>query len=631
MSVEGPADPRDGAAGPAGDAEAATARHDAKAVVPRQRVRRPAAGGDAAPGGDGSREPDGPSDLELAQLIRAGDTEASEELYRRHAGHVRRYARGCCRDADTADDLTNEVFAATLQAMRGGAGPQSAVRAYLLTSVRRVAAAWAKTTKREHLVEDFAVFAVSSAGASASEDDTLDLGADVRAMHEAEQSMAVQAFRSLPERWQTVLWHTTVEESSPQEVAPLLGLTPNATAVLAHRAREGLKQAYLQAHVSQSLTAVGGCAQHADRLGAFARGGLRSRAERGLRQHLAECARCQAAALEVKDLNQHIRTVLPIAVIGWFAAGYSLKGAGVVAGAGGAAAAATGKAAGGSATSGSAAGGGAAAEGLGAPVKAGIAAAVAAAVIATALALALMGGATPEEPPLSDKPPAAAPAPDEPEPEPEPAPEPEPEPQQRAVKPDPDPDPEPEPEPPPPDPEPESEPEPDPEPEPEPAPEPEPEPEPAPQPPPAEAAYQVRSLPFGLLSDGDEPSVRTVGSSWTWQRQNPSIGGQSYSHGITVSTTSTVLIDLNRSCSVYRAKAGIDDLSEGLGGATFSVYGDGTPLWTSPVLNAGDPAVPLEVPMDGVRTLRLVVQPHGLLGSLALADWAESEIGCATD
>ncbi|KOG86941.1 ECF subfamily RNA polymerase sigma-24 subunit, partial [Streptomyces varsoviensis] len=110
------------------------------------------------------------------------------------------------------------------------------------------------------------MFASSAARTSASDEETLDLGADVRAMQEAEASLAVQAFRSLPPRWQTVLWHTTVEEESPSEVAPLLGLTANATAVLAHRAREGLKQAYLQAHVSTSLTSDGDCARYADRL-----------------------------------------------------------------------------------------------------------------------------------------------------------------------------------------------------------------------------------------------------------------------------------------------------------------------------------------------------------------------------
>ncbi|GCD36628.1 hypothetical protein OEIGOIKO_04401 [Streptomyces chrestomyceticus JCM 4735] len=266
-----------------------------------------------------------PGDRELIDRMRSGDDSAYEELYRRHADAVRRYARGCCRDAHTADDLTGEVFARTLQAVRGGAGPDSSVRAYLLTTVRRVAAAWGKTAKREQLVEDFAVFAVSAAGTTL-DDDTLDLGADVRAMHEAEQSMAVRAFRSLPERYQTVLWHTTIEEESPSEVAPLLGLSANATAVLAHRAREGLKQAYLQAHVNRSLTAGGDCARYADRLGAYARGGLRMRAERGLRKHLEDCARCRTAASEVADVNEHIRVILPVAVIGWFAAGYAVKG-----------------------------------------------------------------------------------------------------------------------------------------------------------------------------------------------------------------------------------------------------------------------------------------------------------------
>ena len=157
------------------------------------------------------------SDAELIQRMRAGDDTAYEELYRRHADAVRRYARTCCRDAHTADDLTAEVFARMLQAVRGGSGPEHAVRAYLLTAVRRVAAGWTRSAGREQLVEDFAVFAAQAAyTAKVPDDDTLELGADVRAMHEAEQSMAMQAFRSLPERWQAVLWHTEVEDESPR-------------------------------------------------------------------------------------------------------------------------------------------------------------------------------------------------------------------------------------------------------------------------------------------------------------------------------------------------------------------------------------------------------------------------------
>ncbi|MFB7636942.1 sigma-70 family RNA polymerase sigma factor, partial [Streptomyces sp. NPDC056149] len=331
-----------GQSGPLGATPPAAGPEGAGPSVPAQRrhSRRRARPAEAEPTAEGVEAGLPPSDAQLVAAMRAGDDSAYEELYRRHAEAVRRYARSCCRDAHTAEDLTGEVFARTLQAVRGGAGPDSAVRAYLLTTVRRVAAVWAKTARREHLVEDFAVFAVTAAGSSL-DDDTLDLGADVRAMHEAEQTMAVRAFQSLPERYQTVLWHTTIEDESPSEVAPLLGLTANATAVLAHRAREGLKQAYLQAHVSQSLTSGGDCARYADRLGAYARGGLRMRAERGLRKHLDECARCRGAALEVADLNQRIGAVLPVAVIGWFAAGYAIKGAAAVAGVAGAGAAAS--------------------------------------------------------------------------------------------------------------------------------------------------------------------------------------------------------------------------------------------------------------------------------------------------
>ncbi|MFC4505728.1 sigma-70 family RNA polymerase sigma factor [Streptomyces vulcanius] len=308
------------------------------------------------------------ADADLIGRMRSGDDSAYEELYRRHADAVRRYARTCCRDAHTADDLTAEVFARMLQAVRGGSGPEYAVRAYLLTSVRRVAAGWTRSAGREQLVDDFAVFAAQSARSSeVRDDDTLDLGADVRAMHEADQSMAMRAFRSLPERWQAVLWHTEVEDESPSEVAMLFGLDANGTRVLASRAREGLKQAYLQAHVSTTLTSDEECARYADQLGSYARRRLRTRAERGLRKHLEECAKCRLAALQIEEVASSIPAVVPIAVIGWFgAAGYAKAlaliagGAGAGAGVAGAAAATSGGASGGTgAAGGSAVGAGA--------------------------------------------------------------------------------------------------------------------------------------------------------------------------------------------------------------------------------------------------------------------------------
>lgn len=561
------------------------------------------------------------SDADLVARVRGGDDSSYEELYRRHAESVRRYARSCCRDAHTAEDLTGEVFARTLQAVRGGSGPDSAVRAYLLTTVRRVAASWGNTARREQLVEDFAVFAVTAAGSSANED-TLDLGADVRAMHDAEQSLAIRAFRTLPERWQTVLWHTAVEEESPSEIAPLLGLTANATAVLAHRAREGLRQAYLQAHVSSTLTTGGSCARYADRLGAHARGGLRMRADRELSKHLKECERCRAAALELADVNSALKGLLPVAVIGWFAAAYAAKvAAGVVAGVGvaGAAGGAAAAASGGSAGAG-AAGGGAAAEGLGAPAKAGIVAAVVVAAAGIAFAAMNIGHDSPAPKPqakpavvapVTTPPPSPPPAPKptpspEPPPKPTPTPKPTPRPAAPVVKPKPSPSPTPSP-----------------------APKPTPKPTPTPTPPPAPAVFQVNQLGWSGFGDNTKPTVRMGRSSWVWDRWGLNIGGERYDHGITVGAPSSVLIDLNRTtCTRYDALAGIDDMTLGLGAVRFSVYGDNGRLWRSEVVRGGDAAVPVSVGIAGQKTIRLVVEPSGPFGLVNVADWAQSRISC---
>ncbi|MFJ6720635.1 sigma-70 family RNA polymerase sigma factor [Streptomyces sp. NPDC091259] len=638
MSVDG----RGESVGDAGDTAEAGERPARQ--VPAQRDR---AGRHAAAGGSGGELP--PSDADLLARMRAGNDGAYEELFRRHADAVRRYARTCCRDAHTADDLTAEVFARTLQAVRGGAGPDHSVRAYLLTTVRRVAAAWAKTAKREHLVEDFAVFAEqAAAGTEAggglgglSGDDTLELGADVRAMHEAERSLAMQAFRSLPERWQAVLWHTTVEESTPSAIAPLFGLSANATAVLAVRAREGLKQAYLQAHVSSALSEGGDCARYADRLGAYARGGLRLRAERGLRRHLEECAKCRLAARELKDVNAGIPALLPVAVIGWFAAGYAAKAAGVVAGgafaAGGAGAAAA--AAGGSTAGAGAAGAGAGAaggagggaggavvsEGLGMPAKAAIAAGLA--VAAAAGVVFALAGDDPEQQsaapppgvvapvrpvPGSASPPVAEPGPPEAE---SPAAEVHvpsrpsvaaPSPRPVAERPGPA------------------------------SPSPSPSfsrspsasrsPRPAPKPP---QGFQLARLDHSLYGRHTGPELETWRSSWVWQRWGLVVGGRRFAQGITVDSRSSVEISLNRQCRAFSARVGVDGMSLLTDGEVrFSVYGDGRRLWRSRALGHDDAPVDVDVSLAGTRTLRLVVERAGEGRLPALASWADAVVDC---
>jgi hypothetical protein len=128
------------------------------------------------------------------------------------------------------------------------------------------------------------------------------------------------------------------------------------------------------------------------------------------------------------------------------------------------------------------------------------------------------------------------------------------------------------------------------------------------------------------------------GGNLVWQRQGGlSIAGHSYDQGVTVQGSSDVTIDLNRACSAYESLVGVDDMSVAQGPVRFTVFGDGTQLWQSPLLGKGDAAVPVHADLTGHKTVRLVVTPAQqqeqqwttTLGAVALADWAESAFMCS--
>lgn len=107
-----------------------------------------------------------------------------------------------------------------------------------------------------------------------------------------------------------------------------------------------------------------------------------------------------------------------------------------------------------------------------------------------------------------------------------------------------------------------------------------------------------------------------------------SIADKQYEHGVTVHGESSVTIDLNRDCASYDALVGVDDMTLGLGQVRFSVFADGERMWRSELIQGGQAAVPVHVDLTGRKTIRLVVEPHSALDSVALADWAESRFMC---
>ncbi|MFC0439093.1 sigma-70 family RNA polymerase sigma factor [Kutzneria buriramensis] len=284
----------------------------------------------------------GPSDTELIESVRAGDTAAYGSLYERHVGAAYNLARQLTRSTAEADDLVAEAFAKVLDTLRDGRGPDSAFRAYLLTALRHTAYDKTRRDRKLELAEDVTTVA-SPEAISVQFSDT--------AVSGLERSLAAKAFARLPERWQAVLWHTEIEGMSPADVAPILGLTANGVSALAYRAREGLRQAYLQVHLAEST--ADRCRATVDRLGAWTRGGLSKRETAQVETHLDECERCRALAAELADVNGALRAIVAPLVLGIGTAGYlatigatTAKAATVVAAgtAGGAAAGAAGAA-----------------------------------------------------------------------------------------------------------------------------------------------------------------------------------------------------------------------------------------------------------------------------------------------
>jgi RNA polymerase sigma factor (sigma-70 family) len=330
---------------------------------------------------------EGPSDAELIEAVRKGTVSAYGALYERHVAAAYNLARQLSRSPAEADDLVSEAFAKVLDTLRGGRGPDSAFRAYLLTALRHTAYDKTRRDRKVELSDDVStVSGVSLEAVSEEFDDTAVAG--------LERSLAAQAFARLPERWQAVLWHTEIEGQSPAEVAPLLGLTANGVSALAYRAREGLRQAYLQVHLAE--TDDRHCRAAAEKLGAWTRGGLAKREKAQVEAHLDTCERCRALAAELADVNGAMRVFVAPLVLGAGALGY-------LATTGGAATAGSAIVAGGAAGAAGAAGGAAASL-----PRQFIGVALSGVALAAAIALSLAaGGERPEIP-------AAAPTPSPP-------------------------------------------------------------------------------------------------------------------------------------------------------------------------------------------------------------------------
>ncbi|MFJ9556084.1 sigma-70 family RNA polymerase sigma factor [Nocardiopsis sp. NPDC101807] len=240
--------------------------------------------------------------------MRGGDTAAYATLYERHAASARGLARQLLRGEAEAEDAVAEAFTRVLSVIRRGKGPEDSFRPYLLTAVRNAAYDRGRGEKRQVVTDDMESLVPGQPFVDP-------------ALEGLERSLIARAFLSLPERWQAVLWHTEIEGTKPAEAAPLLGMNPNGVAALAYRAREGLRQAYLQMHLAGGAAAEA-CRPTLGLLGGYVRGGLSKRDTAKVDTHMDGCADCREVYAELMDVNVGLRGVVLPLVVGSGAAGY---------------------------------------------------------------------------------------------------------------------------------------------------------------------------------------------------------------------------------------------------------------------------------------------------------------------
>jgi RNA polymerase sigma factor (sigma-70 family) len=247
------------------------------------------------------------SDAELIKAVRAGDTSAYGVLYERHLYAAKRAASCLANSPAEREDLVSDAFARVLRVLVDGRGPDEEFRAYLLVTMRNAAISTARG-------------AAVSLYADVPETYLPRPGGDPM-VKRWDAMTAAAAFASLPERWRTVLWHTEVEEESPAEIAPLLGMSANGVAALAYRAREGLRQAYLRAH----LRAVDAreCRATVSKLAGWVRRSVPVPLGHKISRHLAACPDCRARADTLTRVNEELRaSVAPVLLGAAFAAAY---------------------------------------------------------------------------------------------------------------------------------------------------------------------------------------------------------------------------------------------------------------------------------------------------------------------
>lgn len=104
------------------------------------------------------------------------------------------------------------------------------------------------------------------------------------------------------------------------------------------------------------------------------------------------------------------------------------------------------------------------------------------------------------------------------------------------------------------------------------------------------------------------------------------LSGKVFNRGLGVHSKTELTYTLDGSYQSFASMVGVDDAVVGGGSVVFRVFGDDKPLFESPIIRGGDPAVQVKLNLRGVLQLRLEVDYADDGDAGDHADWADARL-----
>jgi RNA polymerase sigma-70 factor, ECF subfamily len=181
-------------------------------------------------------------DSQLVERIRRGDHQAFETLVRLYGGRMLATARRFVgRDEDAARDIVQQSYLAAFRAIDTFAGA-ARLSTWLHRIVVNTALMKLRSQRRrpEESIDDL-LPRFDETGQWADPASQLDTSTDTLLERQETRTMVRNAIDQLPPNYRNVVLLRDIEELDTDEVASMLGVTPNAVKTRLHRARQALR------------------------------------------------------------------------------------------------------------------------------------------------------------------------------------------------------------------------------------------------------------------------------------------------------------------------------------------------------------------------------------------------------